>query len=86
MMIMIVVTYAAWSPNPNAWLPSGVLARLNLGSRPAGTAARPAMAILPFLDQVDDSFRDYFADGLTHSNGRVFYESFGNVVKGRTPW
>jgi TolB-like protein/DNA-binding winged helix-turn-helix (wHTH) protein len=64
-VLVIVVTFAAWSTNPNAWLPSGMLARLNIGSRPSEMAARPAIAILPFLNQGDDSSRDYFADGLT---------------------
>ena len=64
-VLVIVVTYAAWSTIPSAWLPLGMLAGLNLGSRPSETAARPAIAILPFLNQGDDSSREYFADGLT---------------------
>src|SRR5579871_1815295 len=64
-VLVIVVIYAAWSTIPSAWLPSDMLAGLNLGSRPSETAARPAIAILPFLNQGDDSSRDYFADGLT---------------------
>jgi TolB-like protein/DNA-binding winged helix-turn-helix (wHTH) protein/Tfp pilus assembly protein PilF len=63
-VLVIVVAYAAWSTKPNAWLPSSMLARLN-GSRPSETDARPAIAILPFLNQGGDSSRDYFADGLT---------------------
>jgi len=63
-VLLIVVTYVAWSTIPSAWLPSGMLAALNLGSRPS-EAARPAIAILPFLNQGDDSSREYFADGLT---------------------
>jgi adenylate cyclase len=64
-VVVIVVTYAAWSSIPSAWLPSGMLAVLKLSSRPSETAVRPAIAILPFLNQGDDSSRDYFADGLT---------------------
>jgi adenylate cyclase len=62
---VLVITYAVWSTIPSAWLPSGMLAGLELGSRPSETAARPAIAILPFLNQGDDSSRVYFADGLT---------------------
>jgi TolB-like protein/cytochrome c-type biogenesis protein CcmH/NrfG len=62
--LVIVLTYAG-SLNPNEWLPSGVLAPRSLGSRPSERAARPAVALLPFLNQGDDSSRDYFADGLT---------------------
>ena len=64
-VLVIVLAYAVWSANPVAWLPSGTLARLGLGARPAEAPARPAIAILPFLNQGDDSARDYFADGLT---------------------
>lgn len=64
-VLVIVVAYATWSSIPGAWLPSGLFAGLNPGSRPSELAERPAIAILPFLDQGDDSSREYFADGLT---------------------
>lgn len=67
LMIALVtgLTYAG-SLNPSAWLPLGMLAPRNLGSpRPSETAARPTIALLPFLNQGADSSRDYFADGLT---------------------
>jgi adenylate cyclase len=34
-------------------------------SKPAEVGAKPAIAILPFVNQSDDSAREYFADGLT---------------------
>ena len=34
-------------------------------SKTAELAAKPAIAILPFVNQSDDSAREYFADGLT---------------------
>jgi TolB-like protein/DNA-binding winged helix-turn-helix (wHTH) protein/cytochrome c-type biogenesis protein CcmH/NrfG len=34
-------------------------------SKPAEANARPAIAILPFVNQSNDQSRDYFADGLT---------------------
>jgi adenylate cyclase len=62
--LVIGLTYAE-PLNPNAWLPSGMIAPRNFGSRPSETAARPAIALLPFLNQGNDPSRDYFADGVT---------------------
>jgi adenylate cyclase len=37
----------------------------NSGSRNPGIDAKPAIAVLPLLNQSDEAGRDYFADGLT---------------------
>lgn len=66
MIALVIGLTHAGSLNPNAWLPSGMLAPSNLGSpRPSETAALPTIALLPFVNQGADSSRDYFADGLT---------------------
>ncbi len=64
-LLMILIIGAVWFTTPNVWQASGIFARLHLGSRAAVAAARPAIAILPLLNQGDDSAREYFADGLT---------------------
>jgi adenylate cyclase len=58
LLLALLIAYAQWSINPNSWHP---LANLP----PSETMERPAIAILPFLNQDNDSAREYFADGLT---------------------
>jgi adenylate cyclase len=50
--------FAAWEAHP---------ARYSNGqsAQSAAVGAKPAIAILPFLNESDDSAREYFADGLT---------------------
>jgi adenylate cyclase len=58
LLLAILITYALWSINPNSRHPQADLP-------PSETTERPAIAILPFLNQDNDSTREYFADGLT---------------------
>ena len=58
LLLAILITYALWYINPNSWHPQ---ADLPLSE----TTERPAIAILPFLNQDKDAAREYFADGLT---------------------
>jgi adenylate cyclase len=58
LLLAILITYALWSINQNSWHPE---ADLPLSE----STERPAIAILPFLNQDNDSVREYFADGLT---------------------
>ena len=58
LLLAILITYALWSINPNSW-------HLQADLPPSEKAERPTIAILPFLNQDNDSAREYFADGLT---------------------
>jgi DNA-binding winged helix-turn-helix (wHTH) protein len=58
LLLAIPITYALWSINPNSW-------HLQHDLPPSEMTERPAIAILPFLNQDNDSAREYFADGLT---------------------
>jgi len=66
--ILVVIMLAAglWfgsATGPKSASPSIIAGQV--GSSRAEFAARPAIAVLPFLNQGDDAGRDYFADGLT---------------------
>src|SRR5579871_5120296 len=58
LLLAILITYALWSINASSW-------HRQADSPPSQTTERPAIAILPFLNQDNDSSREYFADGLT---------------------
>jgi len=58
LLLAILITYVLWSINLNS-------RHLQADLPPFETMERPAIAILPFLNQDNDTAREYFADGLT---------------------
>ena len=55
-----------WSGIGSKWkLPNVLGSAERSTTNSSAFAAKPTIAILPFLGQSDDSFREYFADGLT---------------------
>jgi hypothetical protein len=58
-----VLGYLVWSGSPIAGFSSDILSWIRVGSRIPDV--RPAIAVLPFLNQCNDSAREYFADGMT---------------------
>lgn len=63
-LVVLLAAYFVWSAAPNAWR-SEIAAGFQFGTRVPDATARPAIAILPFLNQGGDGTRDYFAEGLT---------------------
>lgn len=63
-LVILLVAGALWAGRPE-WRFSGIPRSGEPLSKTAELAAKPAIAILPFVNQSDDSAREYFADGLT---------------------
>ena len=60
-----VLGYGVWSGSPIGGLSSDTHSWIRLGTRTPDAVAKPAIAILPFLNQSNDPAREYFADGIT---------------------
>lgn len=64
--VMILLTVGAlWIGVGSEWKFLSILHPGDQSTKSAEVGTKPAIAILPFLNQSDDSTREYFADGLT---------------------
>ena len=64
--LMILLTVGAlWTGLGSEWKFLSILRPGDQFTKSAEVGTKPAIAILPFLNQSDDSAREYFADGLT---------------------
>jgi TolB-like protein/Flp pilus assembly protein TadD len=61
----LLVVGMIWTRVGNERVLPGEQKAVAVTQKTADVAARPAIAILPFVNQSDDAARDYFADGLT---------------------
>ncbi|SDI33902.1 TolB amino-terminal domain-containing protein [Mesorhizobium muleiense] len=64
LMILLIVG-ALWAGLGSEWKFLSILRSGDQFTKSAEVSTKPAIAILPFLNQSDDSARQYFADGLT---------------------
>jgi len=62
-LVLLLAAGAIWAGIANDWRVPGHATRTATGATEVG--AKPAVAILPFVDQGGDAARAYFADGLT---------------------
>ena len=63
--LVILLAVGALLLHHSDWQLPGSLTSSGQTSKPVEANARPAIAILPFVNQGNDQARDYFADGLT---------------------
>jgi TolB-like protein/DNA-binding winged helix-turn-helix (wHTH) protein len=60
-LALVALFLAAWT----IWTVGGTVGSGDQSSKSAELGTKPAIAVLPFLNQSDDPARDYFADGVT---------------------
>ncbi|MEX0590806.1 MAG: winged helix-turn-helix domain-containing protein [Xanthobacteraceae bacterium] len=64
-LMMVLAAGAFWTSLGSEWKLFGALRPGDQFTKNAEVGTKPAIAILPFLNQYDDSAREYFVDGLT---------------------